>query len=356
MFVLVFTHQFISCVARSSFRTHQVSHSGGGGGGGHPPHGGGGGGGNGPPPMSFPHNNYGQHPPSGGGGGNPGGGGGDPSGRNPRWPSAPYGNMPASIKTELKVEQLPEWDGNHWTAIEYFWNVQQLAYLGGWLPEALGYWLWFRLKERSTVRTWFVTLPIMHKTSMCLHYLKFLKGIKDRFLGSRWQLKMNNYYNSQTFCERGHERESLTEFVVRRIFYTRMLLSIDPGSPLEVFYIMRKAPISWGPILLLSSIEDSSELYSRVTEHEEALLEAYRVSKGGPTLSLDNIVTHLKQLGLVNDRQPLPHQANFMQNLLDMPLSSSSGEVVNEPINIDPQISSDQHVLHKAYQVLQQQQ
>ncbi|KIK02913.1 hypothetical protein K443DRAFT_5803 [Laccaria amethystina LaAM-08-1] len=310
---------------------HRGSGNGGGEGGGHPSQGGGGGGGNGPPPLTnFPHHDYGPPLPGSGGGGNPGGG--DPPGGNPGWPSAPYGNMPASIKTELKVEQLPEWDGNHWTAIEYFWNVQQLAYLGGWLPEALGYWLWFHLKERST----------------------FLKGIKDGFLGSRWQLKMNNYYNSQTFRERGHERESPTEFLVRQIVYTRMLLSVDPGGPLQVFYIMRKALISWGPILLLSSIKDSSELYSRVKEHEEALLEAYRVSKGGSTLSLDNIITHLKQLGLLNDRQLLLRWANFTQNLQDV--SSPSDDVVNRPTDINPQTSSDQHVLHEVYQVLQKQQ
>ena len=218
----------------------------GGGGGGFPPSGGGGGGGGGFPPAGNSNSgNGGSGPPSGpsfqGGPFPPGGGGGgnDPPGPGGvGWPQAPYGNMPASIKTELKVEQLPEWDGNHWTAIDYFWNVQQLAYLGGWLPEALGYWLWFRLKEKSTVKTWFVTLPVTHQSYMRTHYLRFLKGIKDGFLGSRWQLKMNNYYNAQTFRERGHEREMPTEFIVRRIVYTRMLLSVDPRGPLEVFYIM----------------------------------------------------------------------------------------------------------------------
>ena len=121
------------------------------------------------------------------------------------------------MKTELKVEQLPEWDGNHWTAIEYFWQVQQLTYLGGWIPEALGYWLWFRLKEGSTVKKWFITLPVTHQSYMRSHYLKFLKGMKDGFLGQRWQLKMNNYHNSQLFCERNHEQESPSDFVIRRI-------------------------------------------------------------------------------------------------------------------------------------------
>ena len=298
------------------------------GGGNDPPGGGGngpptpGGGGDGPPNQGGgggPSNGFSNSPPrtpqfynnpgggsggcgGGGGGGNPGGGGGPHPHNNDTWPPAPYGNMPASIKTELKVEQLLEWDGNHWTAIDYFWQIQQLAYLGGWLPKALGYWLWFQLKDSLPIRCWFVTLPIAHQSYMRSHYLRFLKGIKDGFLGHRWQLKMNNYYNAQSFRERNHKRESPSEFIIRQIIYTRMLLSVDAGGPLEVFYIMRKAPVSWGPILLLSSVKDSSELFSRVTEHEEALLEAYHISRGGQTPSIDNIVTQLKQMGFLQER------------------------------------------------------
>ena len=334
-----------------------------GGGGGSGGGGGGGGGGHFPSP-SFPNNhNYptsnGQPSPSGGGG-NPGGGGGGGGGGEPPHPGgqigppAPYGNMPATMKTELKVEQLPEWDGNHWTAIEYFWQVQQLAHLGGWIPEALGYWLWFRLKDGSPVKKWFVTLPLTHQSYMRSHYLKFLKGVKDGYLGHRWQIKMNNYYNSQTFRERNHERESPSDFILRRIIYTRMLLSVNSGGPLEVFYIMRKAPISWGPILLVSSIKDSSELYSRVTEHEEALLEAYRVSKGGQTSSIDQIAIQLRQMGFVQENQrSYPRRANLTQNATEEnPASKEDANIITSLQDF----SSPQHILHKAYQVLQQRQ
>ena len=334
-------------------------HPGGGGGdpGGGPPNQGGGGGPNHNPPPRTPqfYGNPGGGG-GGGGGGDPGGGGGPNPQNNDSWPPAPYGNMPASIKTELKVEQLPEWDGNHWTTIDYFWQIQQLAYLGGWLPEALGYWLWFRLKDSSPIRRWFVTLPLAHQSYMRSHYLRFLKGIKDGFLGHRWQLKMNNYYNAQSFRERNHERELPSEFIIRRIIYTRMLLSVDAGGPLEVFYIMRKAPVSWGPILLLSSIKDLSELYSRVTEHEEALLEAYCVSKGGHTPSIDNIVTQLKQMGFVQERQSHQRRANvveYIPNTDSMPLPSTDDVVSASPTTLDD-LSSGQHVLREAYQVLRQ--
>ena len=54
------------------------------------------------------------------------------------------------------------WDGNHDTAINYFWKIQQLAAMKSYLPQALGYWLWMNLKEESTVHMWFATLNASH--------------------------------------------------------------------------------------------------------------------------------------------------------------------------------------------------
>ncbi|KAJ7506136.1 hypothetical protein B0H11DRAFT_1904040 [Mycena galericulata] len=172
---------------------------GGGGGGGGLPHGGGGGGG-GPPPGG------GGPPPGGGGGGGgppPGGGGGfppyDPFGFPPGAPAnqpvnnaplAPYGTMIPTIKAEVKPEQLPEWDGNPDTAIDYFWKVQQFALLGGYMPEAVGYWLWSRLKPDSSVQIWYMTLETDRQMLMRSHYVHFLRGIKEGFLGPTWQRKM----------------------------------------------------------------------------------------------------------------------------------------------------------------------
>ncbi|KAJ7198059.1 hypothetical protein C8J57DRAFT_1545725 [Mycena rebaudengoi] len=49
----------------------------------------------------------------------------------------------------LMISNLPEWDGNHDTTVQYFWDVLQKATLGGHIPVALGYWLGSRLVEGS---------------------------------------------------------------------------------------------------------------------------------------------------------------------------------------------------------------
>ena len=173
---------------------------------------------------SFPHNNRGGDPPGdsppGGGGG--GGGNNNPARRgnfgNARNVSQnseliPYGDTKATIRNDLKQDQLPVWDRNKNTAIEYFWKVQQLATLEGDIPQVLGYCLWKSLKENSKIWWWFSTLPFSEQAKMRTHYLYYLKGIKDNYLGRTWQISMNTKYESQTFWQEGFEHESPPVFI-----------------------------------------------------------------------------------------------------------------------------------------------
>jgi hypothetical protein len=112
--------------------------------------------------------------------------------------------MVPTIDPKLKLDTLPEWDGDHNTAINYFWAMYQIANLMDWLLRALGFWLLTRLKEGSSVQLWFSTLPAAQQQEMQSHYLIYLQVIKDRYLGKRWCLKMNVKYEGQKFQQAGH--------------------------------------------------------------------------------------------------------------------------------------------------------
>ncbi|KAJ7284792.1 hypothetical protein C8J57DRAFT_1217176 [Mycena rebaudengoi] len=116
------------------------------GGGGYPPGGGGFPGGS----SGFP--GGGGYPPGGGGppGGSPPGRGGPPGmqGNTVNTLTPPYGTTIPTLEPKLKVENLLEWEGTPNSAVNYFWEVGQLAALGGWLPQALGYWIPSHLKAQ----------------------------------------------------------------------------------------------------------------------------------------------------------------------------------------------------------------
>jgi len=116
--------------------------------------------------------------------------------------SAPYGNSVPTIDLKLKQEDLPTWDGNPLTAIQYFWHVQQCTTLGGYILAALGYWLWLKLKEGSDVQYLFATLPFAEQTKMWGHWVDYLKGIKEGYLGWTWQFDIGEDTSGYHFYDK----------------------------------------------------------------------------------------------------------------------------------------------------------
>lgn len=320
-------------------------------------------GGGGPPDGNPPNGPSSGNPGPFGGNGPPGGDPPDPyysgevdnsSSSDPRL-IAPYGDYIPTIKAELKLDQLPKWDGNHDTAIDYFWKVQQIAALGGYIPKALGYWLWHNLEEGSAVQIWFAMLEPNQQAYMRSHYLAYLKGIKDGFLGRTWQMRMNNQYENQSFRQRGHENETPAKFISRRIMYTRMLVANEHGGPLEVYLVMRRAPIAWGSVINIDSIRNTSQLYARVTEHEKALIYSTKV-ESSQALTTDNLIYSLRKLGInipqstQSSNSKFRRRVNFGEKETDVENESKQEEnplAIDDPIPLIPD-----SLLKEVYQVL----
>lgn len=262
-----------------------------------------------PPPLGPNSPNYGPRPPSpldGGGGG--GGGGGPPNspGGGGNGNGLPDGRTPpgrndwlgiATIKSEYKPEELPSWDGDGKTAVRYFFEVQEMAGLGGTMPWALGANLWRRLDKKSEIRWWFGLLEPTWKDYMRQHYTHFLSVIKVYWLGDAWQQDMNLQFDAQRFRQHGHENETPQAYIMCRLLYARMLTVTDQGGPLEIHTIMKNAPISWRTILVIGSIPDTTTLIRRVMDHQDALLHA-------AITSIDNFVTKDSLHSLVRHLNP----------------------------------------------------
>ncbi|KAJ7704219.1 hypothetical protein B0H14DRAFT_3526732 [Mycena olivaceomarginata] len=230
---------------------------------------------------------------------------------DPNRPIPPYGTIAPTIEPKLKLQDLPTWDGDHDTAIKYFWDVSQRAHLGGDIPQALGYWLGMRLTADSPVQIWYASLPGEQQATMRSHWILYLQAIKDMYLGRTWQRKMNRQYEVQRFRQKGHESETPQAFVARRTMWTRMLVISDNGGAGEVYHIMEKAPVSWGPILILENVPSTMVLYAKVVEHEAALVNAWK-NEGGRGLNQENLVATLKSLGYSPDKPRYVHkQAHF---------------------------------------------
>ncbi|KAJ7615061.1 hypothetical protein DFH06DRAFT_1146122 [Mycena polygramma] len=259
----------------------------------------------------------------------------------------------ACQEPELKPENLPEWDGNPLTAVEYFWEVQQITLMGGWPPEAMGYWLWTHLKKNSAVYVWFMALPQLQQSAMCKHYVNYLRGIKEGFLGKKWQLQIKSIFEAQRFRQNGHSHKSPQGFIARRSIYIRMLANTDNGGPMEVFLIMQNTPIPWSTILIVENINDTAVLYARATEHEQALVYSAR-SESSKHVTTDNLIDTLKSLGYEKSRSGGSRRAHLAA--VEEESESSEEEPETEDAIVDVVNSSDDVILKEAFQVLKKRQ
>lgn len=223
-----------------------------------------------------------------------------------------YGHIAPTIDSKLKQEDLLTWDGNPNTAIEYFWKVQQQASLGGYILSALGYWLWLKLKEGSDVQNWFTTLSSEEQSRMRGHWVDYLKGIKEAYLGCNWQFDIGEAYKAQYFWQPGHKTELPKSFIARHIMYTRMLAKSDDRGPLEVHLVMARAPLAWRTILILENIKSSSMLYTKAAEHKASLLELSKnCSQLTNVITSENLVSTLRRMCYTLERTKFH---NFPQN------------------------------------------
>ena len=252
--------------------------------------------------------------------------------------------------------------------MDYFLKIQQLAALEGDLPEALGYWLWMNLEDSSDIKNWFATLTFSEQAHMRSHYINYLRGIKDRYLGEAWQSKINRVYEGQYFRQTGHEKELPKTFIIRRIMYTRMLTSAKPGGTLEISLIMRKAPMSWKTILVMPSIKSTKALYTKVVDYEDDLLDAWRrKSAAASAITVDNIIPTLRRLGWDQPRSrssPMPSHAaqdNRPQDRRVMLTIAEEAETdqcrESSPPQEDQRIEeTHDDILREVYQVMQRRQ
>lgn len=239
-------------------------------------------------PYDGDHGRRGGHPGggAGGAGGFPGGGG----------TNAPYGNYPPTIKTDLKLSDLPKWNGDLDTAIPYFHKISELASLGGDLPVALGFWLGQTLEPDSPVHEWYMTLSPNWKAYMRAHYLNYVETIKHYFLGRPWQQRMQFELEAQRFRQSGHEKETPHHYFIRRIRFVRMFLQVPPDSSDEVYHVTMNMPIGWNQHLSPTTIRDTTTLQLRSRELQDALINS-AVSTAANLVTADNILSVLQKAG-----------------------------------------------------------
>ncbi|KAF8290215.1 hypothetical protein DL93DRAFT_2201645 [Clavulina sp. PMI_390] len=241
------------------------------------PGGPGGGGGGGGPHRGFNGRPYrGPDGPGGpprgppGGPGDPGGPGGAPPAPvvDPR-PRAP--DLTWLFPSKLKPDTIPSYSGDHDGAIEWIMIVDSLARMSGVAHVQLGSLAPQRFE--GALRSQYLALTPRWQIAVSTNWSTLADWLLNKFLGQQWRTSQLSRLDNMRFRQKGHENESPLEFVLRRLFLSRLLSDLEPDSRAKIQSIMRDVPLGWSTTLQWPDHHSMEELLDKLCQWNATLTE-----------------------------------------------------------------------------------
>ncbi|KAJ7661260.1 hypothetical protein B0H17DRAFT_1212286 [Mycena rosella] len=115
---------------------------------------------------------------------------------------------------------------------------------------------------------------------------------------------------------------------------------------------MRHAPISWSTILVLENIASTEELYDKVNEHEEELVEAAK-HLGRNSVMVHNLASHLRKLGFNQNSSRTVQRANLTVAEEEDGIADSGNEREDKtagPVALEDSAADEGATLEQVYQ------
>lgn len=221
------------------------------------------------PPSGPPQPPSGPPPPPPGHSGTTGGSGPSP------------GNV-FRLKAELRMDDLPRWDGGFDTAIPYFFRIAEVASISPLVETDIARLLPYRFEENSSVALWYVLLEERYKMQMRSSFRDFISTVQQKFLTQVWLDYMGKIYHDTRFRQKGHYDETPAEFLQRKLLMARYLYDSQAAGFNEVTFLMYDVPTGWHNLLQPANCVDTTTLIKTAKELEVALIEAAATRRVSP--------------------------------------------------------------------------
>ncbi|KAJ3730731.1 hypothetical protein C8R42DRAFT_551652, partial [Lentinula raphanica] len=151
------------------------------------------------------------------------------------------------LNNKIQMSDLPSWDGNGKTLIDYLIRMYELASRSELLARGLGIWAPDYLK--GTARSWWLTIPQSERSFLNGSWWRVDECIRAHFIDKSWLAERTLEFDSIRFRSSEHKSESPLAFIQRRNHYATFLYpySKPEDEPLFVTRLLSTAPPSWEP-------------------------------------------------------------------------------------------------------------
>ena len=222
----------------------------------------------------IPHMPNGPHGAPGGGGGPPGRG---PPGRGP--PGGPFPQNPPpnqqpanaqgandsfKFKKKIKISNIPQWDGNSNTILDWLDQLNHIAYHNANVYYDLG--LIAPLRLTDTAKQWFYTLTLPQQRYTQQSWGEFKLAISTFFMNQQWFDRMKAHILHMRYHQKGHKQEMPIDYFHCKL---RMIQEVFVQTQSEtIMEIMNGVPKYWSILINTSRINTLSNLQYHIKIHQ----------------------------------------------------------------------------------------
>jgi hypothetical protein len=233
-----------------------------------PPGGGlpGGGGPQGPPGGRGP----GGRAPGGGppGGGPPGGGPNLP--QNPQHPPRPFTLPPYHFDPKLKLDEIPNWDGEEEELLDWIETVNRIADRSQYCHDQLGLLAPSKFKERAL--NWWLFLPPNSRNAMQQNWSELKRALATHFLNRNWYNNQKAKALSAKYRQSGYSGERPVDYLYRKV---KLLKNISNWTgPELIIEVMHGVLSNWNNILNSADMLSIEELADQMQYYNDQLIRA----------------------------------------------------------------------------------
>jgi len=168
---------------------------------------------------------------------------------------------------KLKPETVPQWDGNANTLARWLNKINHLADGSVNVHQELG-----KIVPRRFTRsaeTWYYSIPDYEHIKGKVNWSCLRNIISGYWMNHHWLEKQKLRANKARFREVGHQRESPSEYIIRKLELIGLVYNYTDLETIQA--IMEQVPDSWASILNPQYLKSIMEFQNTVKYHEETL-------------------------------------------------------------------------------------
>ena len=162
---------------------------------------------------------------------------------------------------------MPQWNGNPDVLARWISKINHLANNSQDVQLELGKIVPQRFTDSA--ETWYYSIPDTECVRIEESWTTPKKAISEYWMNHHWLEKQKLRANKARFRKTGHQRESPSEYVIRKMELVSLVYSYNDTETIQS--IMEEVPSSWASIIHLQYQKTLREFQNAIIYHEESL-------------------------------------------------------------------------------------